>query len=127
MKLSEGEKCELLLKGPRVMLYYLNDEKATKAAFDENGFFRTGDLAHMEGDGFIFDGRASLNFYAYGVPVLPVENGINSLPYVAEGAVVAVPDSGCANQLGALIRLKQDTGEISLQQLRADLAKSLPA
>ncbi|RAL08710.1 class I adenylate-forming enzyme family protein [Aspergillus homomorphus CBS 101889] len=130
MKLSEGKNGEILIKGPRVMLYYLNNEKATKAAFDDKGYFRTGDLAHMEGDEFIFEGRASSDFvqvYAYRVPVIPVENGLLNLPYVAEAVIVAVPDSACANQLGALLRLRQGDNQLSLSQLRADLANSLPA
>lgn len=38
---------------------YLDDEVATKTAIDEEGFYRTGDLAHRVGDEYIFDGRAS--------------------------------------------------------------------
>jgi malonyl-CoA/methylmalonyl-CoA synthetase len=67
-----------------------------------------------------------IQVYAYRVPVLPVENALTSLPYVSESVVVAVPDVGLANQLGALVRPQQGAGQISLRDLRADLAKSLP-
>lgn len=38
---------------------YVGDEKATRAAFDDEGFYRTGDQAHRVGDDFYFDGRLS--------------------------------------------------------------------
>lgn len=41
---------ELAIKGPNVMLGYYNDEEATKAAFDEDGYFLTGDLAKIDSE-----------------------------------------------------------------------------
>ena len=45
---------ELRLKGPSVTLGYWNQPQATAAAFDEAGWFKTGDLAYADEDGFIF-------------------------------------------------------------------------
>ncbi|OOQ87248.1 hypothetical protein PEBR_18219 [Penicillium brasilianum] len=130
MKLSEGKTGEILVKSPRIMLRYLNNPEATRAAFTEDGFYRTGDMAHMDGDEFIFDGRVSSDFvqvYAYRVPILEVENAVIALPYVAEAAVVAVPDPACANQIGAVIRLRPGMAQMPLDKLRNDLSPSLPA
>lgn len=38
---------------------YLADEAATKRAFTEDGFYRTGDVVHAVGDDYVFDGRLS--------------------------------------------------------------------
>lgn len=48
---GEGEIC---VKGPNVMLGYWNDPEATAAAFDEEGFFRTGDCGRLDSDGWLY-------------------------------------------------------------------------
>jgi long-chain acyl-CoA synthetase len=48
---GEGEIC---VKGPNVMLGYYKDEEATAAAFDEEGFFRTGDYGRLDEEGWIY-------------------------------------------------------------------------
>lgn len=62
-----GDKLELRVKGPNVMPGYYRDEAASQAAFDAEGFYKTGDAvrfvdeAHPE-HGLMFDGRISENF-----------------------------------------------------------------
>ncbi|KAE8357698.1 hypothetical protein BDV27DRAFT_164283 [Aspergillus caelatus] len=120
MKLSKGTAGEPLIKGLRTMKTYLNNEAATQAAFNKDGFYRTGDLAHMEGDEFIFDGRASSDS-------LKVEAALMALPYVVEVVVVAVPDPSCANQIAVVIRPRvAAVANVSLNGVRSDLAHSLP-
>jgi len=48
---GEGEIC---VKGPNVMLGYFNDPEATAAAFDKDGFFRTGDYGRLDDEGWIY-------------------------------------------------------------------------
>jgi feruloyl-CoA synthase len=68
IKLSPNSgKYEMRVKGPNVMPGYWRDETATKAAFDEEGFYRIGDAGRLADPeridaGLIFDGRVSENF-----------------------------------------------------------------
>ena len=60
-------RCEIRVRGPNVMPGYLNDPKKTAEAFDEEGFFRTGDAVKFVDDtdlnkGMRFDGRISEDF-----------------------------------------------------------------
>ena len=48
---GEGEIC---VKGPNVMMGYFNDPEATAAAFDKDGFFRTGDYGRLDEEGWIY-------------------------------------------------------------------------
>lgn len=51
VKIVDGE---LRLKGDNIMLGYFDDEENTKAAFDEDGWFKTGDLARFDEDGYVY-------------------------------------------------------------------------
>ena len=53
MQVKLGENDEILLKGPAITKGYYKKEAATKAAFTEDGWFRTGDAGYMK-DGFLF-------------------------------------------------------------------------
>ena len=70
---------ELVVKGPNVMLGYYNDEEATKEVLEE-GWFRTGDLAKIDEDGYIFIcGRKK--------SVIVLKNGKNIFPEEMEALV----------------------------------------
>lgn len=76
---NEDGMGELVVKGPNVMLGYYNDEKATKEVLN-NGWFRTGDLAKIDEDGYIFIcGRKK--------SVIVLKNGKNIFPEEMEALV----------------------------------------
>ncbi len=90
-----GKVGELRLKGPSVTPGYWNQPEATAKAFDADGWFRSGDLAYVDADGFIFlVDRLKDMFISGGENVYPteVENIIAELDMVSEAAVIAVPD-----------------------------------
>lgn len=64
---------ELMAKGSSIMLGYYENEEATKAALDDDGWFHTGDLARIDKDGFIYiSGRKK--------SVIVLNNGKNVFP-----------------------------------------------
>ncbi len=87
-----AEDGEILLKGPVVFAGYHNAEETTQEAFDEDGYFRSGDLGELDADGFLtITGRKKeLIVTAGGKNVLPtpLEEAVRSHPRVAQCVVV---------------------------------------
>jgi fatty-acyl-CoA synthase len=92
--LAPGEVGELWLRGPSVTRGYWRQPDTTAAAFTD-GWFRTGDAARRDADGFYFlvDRRKDM-FISGGENIYPaeVEAVIAELPHVAECAVIGVAD-----------------------------------
>ena len=87
---------EILAKGPNVMLGYYKNEGATRQTIDKNGWYHTGDLGTMDGDGNVFIKGRSKNMLlgASGQNIYPeeIEDKLNSLALVAESVVVQKGD-----------------------------------
>lgn len=85
---GEGEIC---VKGSNVMLGYYKDEETTKAAFTEDGYFRTGDIGKFDGNGALFiTGRLkNLIILSNGKNVYPeeIETELSSVPGVLDTIV----------------------------------------
>ncbi len=54
LKVKIAQDGEITVKGPSIFGGYYLDEEKTKEAFDEEGFFKTGDIGHIDEDGFLF-------------------------------------------------------------------------
>ena len=90
-----GEVGELLLRGPSATTGYFGDPEATAAAFDDDGFFHTGDLARIDDEGYCFIVDRLKDMYVSGgenVYPAEVEAVLHQHPGVAMCAVVGVPD-----------------------------------
>ncbi|GAB2758868.1 FadD3 family acyl-CoA ligase [Nocardioides pakistanensis] len=93
--LPVGEDGEILLRGDNVMLGYFEDEEATRAAIDADGWLHTGDVGRRDEHGCVkITDRIKDMYIVGGFNVYPaeVENVISSHPDVLEAAVVGVPD-----------------------------------
>jgi len=130
---ERGEPGELWLRGPGISPGYWNQPEATRQAFVD-GWFKTGDVAQRDADGFyeVVD-RLKDMYITGGENVFPfeVETVIMSLPGVADAGVIGVPserwgESGCA-----YVVLQPDmklTAEQVLNHCAARLARfKLPA
>ncbi|KMP02954.1 acyl-CoA synthetase [Coccidioides immitis H538.4] len=131
VKLSEGDHGEILVKKPSMFIRYVDDPAATHAAFDDEGFYKTGDHAHRVGDNYFFDGRVSydwVRFHEYRISVLEIEQILTDLGYISEAHVIPVPDHEAGGLVSALVRIRkrnavtEEHGDITLQKIRQDLA-----
>jgi acyl-CoA synthetase (AMP-forming)/AMP-acid ligase II len=87
---------EILLRGPNVMLGYLDDPTATKEAIDADGWLHTGDVGRLDADGNLtITDRLKDMYICGGFNVYPaeVEQVLARLDGVAESAVIGVPDA----------------------------------
>jgi long-chain acyl-CoA synthetase len=87
-----AEDGELLIKGPQVMLGYYKDEKATKEAFTEDGYLKTGDIAEFDADGFLkITGRKKEIIVTAGgknIAPLNIETSLTASRYIEQVAII---------------------------------------
>ncbi len=81
---NEDGEGEILVKGSNVMLGYYKDEEATAEAFDEEGYFRTGDYGKLTDDNILYITGRKKN-------LIILSNGKNVYPEEIENELVAVP------------------------------------
>ena len=88
---------EIQVKGDNVMIGYFDNEEANKAAFTADGWFRTGDMGFMDGDGYVFiTGRLkNVIVLENGKNVFPeeIEEYLGDIEKIAECVVVGRSDS----------------------------------
>jgi long-chain acyl-CoA synthetase len=115
---APGDAGELCVRGPQVMVGYWQRERETQSAFTADGYFRTGDIAVQEPDGYLrIVDRAKDLIIISGFNVYPneIEDVVSSHPDVLECAAVGVADekSGEAVRLFVVSRNESlDAAEI---------------
>jgi malonyl-CoA/methylmalonyl-CoA synthetase len=118
-----GAEGELLVRGPGVMAGYWRNEAATTASFHD-GFFRTGDVARRDVDGYVtIVGRSSTDIVKSGgfkIGTREIEDVLLTHPSVVEAAVVGVPDREWGQRLVAIVVPRPG-------QLADDLERALPS
>jgi acyl-CoA synthetase (AMP-forming)/AMP-acid ligase II len=94
-EVAPGQMGELWISGPQIMRGYLNDEQATRAVLDEEGWLHTGDLGRVDGNGYFFIAdrlKEIINYKGHQVAPAELEAVLLSHPGVADAAVVGHPD-----------------------------------
>lgn len=97
---------ELVMRGPGVFLGYLGQEELYAGSLTEDGYFRTGDLATVDADGYLrLTGRLKDIIVRGGVNISPVrlENALAAHPAVRSVAVIGVPDERLGERICAVI------------------------
>jgi len=92
---TEEHPGELLIRGPQVMLGYLDDEGATSDTIDPDGWLRTGDVGYADEEGhfFLVDRvKELIKYRGYQVAPAELEAVLVSHPRIADAAVIPVPD-----------------------------------
>ena len=108
VKLVDGE---IWVRGPNVMRAYWNDAKATADALTPDGWFKTGDLARVDEEGFYWVvGRSKDVIISGGENIYPaeLENVLADCPAIAEAAVIGIEDPKWGESACAFVVLKEN-------------------
>lgn len=128
-----GDRMEMRIKGPQIMPCYYRAPELNKEAFDEEGFFKTGDAVRWVNaaqpiEGLVFAGRIAEDFKLMSgtwVQASIVRRDlVEALQPLVMDAVICAPDRPW---LGALVWLNADASHASVDTIRAALAQKLAA
>jgi long-chain acyl-CoA synthetase len=123
-----GERGELCIKGPNVMLGYWKNEEATAEMRTKDEYLRTGDVGYMDEDGYVFIvDRIKDMLLCGGYNVYPrnIEEAIYQHPSVAECCVIGVPDAYRGQSPKAFIALKPGAEGVTLDAMKSFLKSRL--
>ena len=115
---DENEPGEIQVRGPMVFQAYWNRPEATAETF-EDGWFRTGDMAVLEAGYYRIMGRLSVDIIksgGYKLSALEIEAALLEHPFIAECAVVGMPDDTWGEAVSAAVVLQK--GPLDLIALR---------
>jgi acyl-CoA synthetase (AMP-forming)/AMP-acid ligase II len=123
--LPPGERGEIVCRGPQTMAYYWNRPEQTAEAF-RNGWLHTGDIGHMDDEGFFYIvDRKNDMLISGGFNVYPreVEDVLLAFPGVVEVAVVGLPDEMWGDRVVAVVSGRAGLdAEAILEHARKSLA-----
>ncbi len=121
--LPQGERGQLLVKGPIVIKGYINQPEATAESI-QDGWFNTGDIAFIDDDGFVHIVDRAKDMVLRGgenVYCSEVETVIYTHPAIAEAAVFGIPDERLGEDVAAAVVLRQGAS-LTADELREFLA-----
>jgi cyclohexanecarboxylate-CoA ligase len=110
---------ELQVRGPLAFSGYYRNDEATRAAFTEDGWFRTGDLAERRGENYAITGRSKDIINRGGVKFHPadVEALLDAHPKILQSAIVPMPDAVLGEKACAFVTLRPGAAEATLAEL----------
>jgi acyl-CoA synthetase (AMP-forming)/AMP-acid ligase II len=118
-----GEEGEIRAKAPQMMKGYL-DASLDAEAFDEDGWYRTGDLGVVDADGFVtITGRLKDIIIRKGenISAKEVEDLLFTHPSVADAAAIGLPDPASGERVCAVVVLKDPSTPLSFEEMKSFL------
>jgi long-chain acyl-CoA synthetase len=128
-ELPTGEVGEIVIRGHNVMKGYWARPDATREAITGDGWFRSGDMARVDEDGYFFivDRKKDMIIRGgYNVYPREVEEVLYEHPAVQEAAVVGVPDEALGEEVGAAVVLCKG-GSLEADELKAYVREQVAA
>lgn len=116
---QEGEIGQIEVRGENVFRGYWQMPEKTKEEFTVDGFFKTGDLAKRDADGYISNaGRSKDLIITGGLNVYPkeIEDVIDVMPGVAESAVIGLPHADFGEAVAAIVLRKENKDGAALTE-----------
>jgi long-chain acyl-CoA synthetase len=123
-----GDVGELWIAGPNVVRGYWNKPEATAATFTD-GWLRTGDVARIDDEGFVYIVDRAKDMVIRGgenVYCVEVESVLYEHPAVADAAVIGIPHEVLGEEVGAVVQVRAGF-EVSEEDLRSFVAGRLAA
>ncbi len=123
---EELEPGEIQIKGPNVFQSYWNKPTATLETFTEDGWFKTGDVAHLDGGYYKILGRSSVDIIksgGYKLSALEIEEVLRVHPDIEDCGVVGLPDDEWGEVVAAVLVLKN---AITKEEINTWLRERLP-
>lgn len=127
-RLEAGESGRIALKGPMVINAYFDEA----APIDEEGFFLSGDVGHLDEEGYLFvEHRRGERIVSGGenIDPLEVEGALRKQPMVADAVVVGLPDPEWGEALTALVVWRDECvcEKAALEEIKSSCRELLSA
>ena len=123
MRLAEDG--EIISRGPDLCIGY-TDPALTAAVFDEEGWYRTGDVGVLDEDGYLTITDRKSDIIIRGgenISAIEVEEALLAIDGVAEAAVVAAPDVRLGEHAAAFVRPRPSQAAPTIEEMRAHLER----
>jgi long-chain acyl-CoA synthetase len=127
--LRQGETGEVCITGPILMAGYWNKPEATAEAIDEAGWLHTGDVGHLDEDGFLFITDRKKDMLIRGgenIYCVEIEQRLVDHPDIADAAIIGVPHPELGQEVKAVIQLV-DGATMTEAEVRQWVADGLAA
>ena len=125
---SARDSGEIQVKGPNVFSEYWNKPEATREAFTDDGWFKTGDIAAFEKGSYRILGRNSVDIIksgGYKISALEIEEVLRKHPAIKDCGVVGIPNEEWGEIVGASLILAKEG--LDLQELDLWIRERMPA